>query len=86
MNEENERKLKAMLEKTKQTLLKREEIYFSLLQSMNENAKYCGIIGKNIYQISMQDQIPYLQALAVLGEIAKEICEKYDFEDEGSEE
>lgn len=70
---------KKMLEEIKQHYEDEQTIYFSLLQELNSD-KYTKVVSKNLFKISIKDQIPILQLLVLYKEKAKELCEKYDFD------
>lgn len=74
-------KTKNMLEKINQYYENEQRIYFSLLEQLDSNANmYTRTISKNMFKISMKDQIQLLQLMVLINEKNKELCEKYKFD------
>ncbi len=58
----------------------RENEYFNLQLTIQDNFKYTDYVAKNLIKLPMEAQIEMLRVLANSAEVAKEICERYDIE------
>lgn len=58
----------------------RENEYFNLQLTIQDNAKYSNCITKNMFKLPIEAQIEVLKTLAKTAEVSKAICEKYGFD------
>lgn len=58
----------------------RENEYFNLQLTIQDNVKYSNCITKNMFKLPIEAQIEILRTLAKTAEVSKEICERYDFD------
>ena len=79
---------KKMLEQIKQHYEDEQTIYFSLLEELSDKNtnRYTETVTKNMFKVSIKDQIPLLQLMVLVKEKNKAICEKYEFLEDGEEE
>ena len=74
------------LAKKLENMMKEDEEYFALLKAIDATSKYATLLSKNMMNMKKSDQIKALRLSAALGEVAKELCEKYSFSDEEESE
>ncbi len=58
----------------------RENEYFNLQLTIQDNVKYSNCITKNMFKLPIEAQIEILRTLAKTAEVSKEICERYDLD------
>lgn len=64
----------------------KQQKFFSLLGEMDKFKVYVDLYNKNIYEISMFDQVEVMKLTIKVMEKQKEICEKYNFEEQEEED
>lgn len=58
----------------------RENEYFNLQLTIQDNVKYSNTVTKNLMRLPIEAQIEILRTLAKTAEVSKEICERYDLD------
>lgn len=69
-----------MVNNIKNVYQERENEYFNLQLTIQENVKYSNSVTKNLMRLPMEAQIEILRTLAKTAEVSKEICERYDLD------
>ena len=63
-------------------IIQEDEEYFGLLRENQLYAEYVNLIANNILHIKKSDQTKVLRIAKENGELCKNLCEKYGFEEE----
>lgn len=58
----------------------RENEYFNLQLTIQDNVKYSNTVTKNLMRLPIEAQIEILRTLAKTAEVSREICERYDLD------
>ena len=58
----------------------RENEYFNLQLTIQDNVKYSNSVTKNLMRLPIEAQIEILRTLAKTAEVSKKICERYDLD------
>lgn len=58
----------------------REDEYFNLQLTIQDNVKYSNSVTKNLMRLPIEAQIEILRTLAKTAEVSKEICERYNLD------
>lgn len=58
----------------------RENEYFNLQLTIQDNVKYSNSVTKNLMRLPIEAQIEILRTLAKTAEVSKEICERYNLD------
>lgn len=81
IKKENAKKfLDSIVNNVRNVYLERENEYFNLQLTIQDNVKYSNSVTKNLMRLPMEAQIEILRTLAKTAEVSKEICERYDLD------
>lgn len=81
IKKENAKKfLENMANSIKDAYQARENEYFNLQLTIQDNVKYSNSVTKNLMKLPIEAQIEILRTLAKTAEVSKKICEKYDLD------
>lgn len=72
--------LENIANKIKAAYQTRENEYFNLQLTIQDNMKYSNSVTKNLMRLPIEAQIEILKTLAKTAEVSKEICERYDID------